>query len=67
MALTMTRFVSLLIVTVLFSSAAEARCEVDITDYVGWQIIYSGTVTGYLDENGQEEDSFEQGCSTLNT
>ena len=61
MALTMTRFVSLLIVTVLFSSAAEARCEVDITDYVGWQIIYSGTVTGYLDENGQEEDSFE-GC-----
>ncbi len=40
---------------------AVAGCEVDISDYVGWQIIYSGTVTGYVDENGKKEDSFE-GC-----
>ena len=40
---------------------AEAACEVDISDYVGWQIIYSGTVTGYIDEDGEEEDGFE-GC-----
>lgn len=38
-----------------------AGCEVDISDYVGWQIIYSGTVTGYIDENGKKEDDFE-GC-----
>lgn len=36
-------------------------CEVDISDYVGYQIIYSGTVTGYIDDNGQEQDSFK-GC-----
>ena len=61
MALTMTHFIPLLVATVLFSSTAKAGCEVDVSDYVGWQIIYSGTVTGYLDENGQEEDDFE-GC-----
>lgn len=36
-------------------------CEIDASDYVGWTIIYSGTVTGYIDENGNEESSFE-GC-----
>ena len=40
---------------------AEAGCEIDISDYVGWQIIYSGTVTGYIDENGKKEDDFD-GC-----
>ena len=38
-----------------------AGCDVDISDYVGWEIIYSGTVTGYIDDDGKEEDSFE-GC-----
>ena len=40
---------------------AEAGCEVDISDYVGWQIIYSGTVTGYIDEDGKKENDFK-GC-----
>jgi hypothetical protein len=31
-----------------------AGCDADISDYVGWQIIYSGTVTGYIDEDGNE-------------
>ena len=44
-----------------FYSTAEARCEVDVSDFVGWQIIYSGTVTGYINERGQEVDEFE-GC-----
>lgn len=45
----------------MFSSPAFAGCEVDISGYVGWQIIYSGTVTGYIDEDGVEQDDFE-GC-----
>ena len=28
---------------------------------VGWKVTYLGTVTGYIDENGKEEDGFE-GC-----
>ena len=43
------------------AAPAVAGCEVDISDYVGWTIIYSGTVTGYVDENGKKEDDFE-GC-----
>lgn len=43
------------------SNAALAGCEVDIADYVGWQIIYAGEVTGYIDEDGVEHDEFE-GC-----
>ena len=33
----------------------------DLDRYVGYQIIYSGTVTGYIDEDGKEQDDFE-GC-----
>ena len=36
-------------------------CDVDISDYVGWTIIYSGTVTGYVNDNGEKVDGFE-GC-----
>ena len=57
-------FVSVVLTLVaasVIASEAAARCEVDVSDYVGWQIIYSGTVTGYINDRGQEEDSFE-GC-----
>ena len=50
--------------TIIFSflfSSAYASCDIDISDYIGWEIIYSGTVTGYIDENGKKEDDFE-GC-----
>ena len=43
------------------NTAANARCEMDVSDYVGWQIIYAGTVTGYIDDRGVEKDDFE-GC-----
>lgn len=45
----------------VFAVPAQAGCEVDVSNYVGWQIIYSGTVTGYINEDGQKEDEFE-GC-----
>jgi len=38
-----------------------ASCEMDVTDYVGYQIVYSGTVTGYINDEGLEEEDFE-GC-----
>jgi len=47
--------------TGLLPYSSHARCEIDISDYVGWQVIYSGTVTGYVDEHGEEQDHFE-GC-----
>ena len=43
------------------TSKACSGCETDMSDYVGWKIIYSGTVTGYIDENGRQKDDFE-GC-----
>jgi hypothetical protein len=45
----------------LVNSGSVIACEMDISDYVGYQIIYSGTVTGYIDDNGQQQGSFE-GC-----
>lgn len=43
------------------ATSASAYCEVDVSDYVGYQIIHSGTVTGYVDDNGAQQDDFE-GC-----
>ena len=53
----------LLLVSFLFSAgAAQSRgCEVDISDYVGWGITFSGTITGYIDDDGQEINKFK-GC-----
>lgn len=41
-----------------FSTVVSA---VDLSSYVGYQIIYEGTVTGYIDDKGKEHDEFE-GC-----
>ena len=46
---------------VMISSYCFADCIDDLSDYVGWEIIYSGTITGYIDDDGNEEDDFE-GC-----
>lgn len=48
-------------VIALSVSVANADCEIDLTDYVGWKIIYAGTVTGYMDEEGETENRF-RGC-----
>lgn len=57
----MKRILSALTLSAVLASPAWSGCEVDISDYVGWQIIHSGTVTGYIDDNGVKQDSFE-GC-----
>ena len=49
---------SVAISAVLVAGQAEA---VDLSSYVGYTIVHSGTVTGYIDDNGQEQSSFE-GC-----
>lgn len=49
----------LTIFTLLSFNYVYAIC--DISNLVGWTIIYSGKVTGYIDENGNEQESFE-GC-----
>lgn len=50
-----------LFIVLCCAQTAQAECEIDVSDYVGWQIAYSGTVTGYIDDSGNEETSFE-GC-----
>ena len=44
-----------------FPLAAQGGCRLNIADYVGWQIIYHGAVTGAVDLSGKSE-SF-QGCA----
>ena len=51
----------LLLSGLVVSVKSYARCMLDVSDYVGWQIIYEGTVTGYVDEEGKEVDVFD-GC-----
>ena len=43
------------------SSSTLASCKVDVSRYVGWSIVHSGTVTGYIDDKGNEKDEFS-GC-----
>lgn len=42
-----------------FSVGAASAC--DFSRYVGWTITYSGNVTGYVEEDGETNTSFE-GC-----
>jgi hypothetical protein len=55
----MRRLIPLLLAFVTYESSAG--CEIDATDFVGWSIVYSGTITGYIDEEGEKKDDF-QGC-----
>ena len=51
----------LVLAATLLAGSANAGCEIHGSDYIGWEIIYSGQVTGYIDDNGREIDEFE-GC-----
>lgn len=59
--MTLERFLSGFACALTFSAQTVAACEVDISDYVGWQIIFEGTVTGHINDYGEMEDGFE-GC-----
>ena len=59
MKLKFSRHIFYILVVTLFASTAEAKC--DFSGNVGWTIIYSGTVTGYINEDGEKESSFK-GC-----
>ncbi len=41
--------------------AARGGCSMNIADYVGWQIVYHGAVTGAVDLSGRSETF--QGCA----
>ena len=52
----------LVVLLSLHAGAVAARgCSVDISGYVGWKIIQSGTITGYIDDNGMKTIGFK-GC-----
>lgn len=56
------KFTCRIMVGLLFLwSGVAVACRLDASRYVGWTIIYSGTVTGYIDEHGRHESAFE-GC-----
>lgn len=40
---------------------AFADTASDLAEYVGWEIIHAGRVTGFIEENGKRSDDFE-GC-----
>lgn len=52
---------STIIMLLLMNSSFIFACNVDISNYVGYTIIYSGTVTGYIDEEGEQQNDF-RGC-----
>tara|TARA_B100000749_G_C18261203_1_gene396450 strand:- start:83 stop:454 length:372 start_codon:yes stop_codon:yes gene_type:complete len=47
--------------TIVLILPASAGCRLDVSKYVGWTIVYDGTVTGYIDPDGSRSDDFE-GC-----
>ena len=49
------------LLTTVPAAPAQAGCEADLSRYVGWEIVYVGKVTGYIDDDGEEENTF-QGC-----
>ncbi|SFI67483.1 hypothetical protein [Albimonas pacifica] len=59
----MRRILFALMGLVLSSSplAAQGGCTLNVADYVGWQIIYSGALTGTVDLSGRSETF--QGCA----
>lgn len=51
----------ILLFSCLLISFTKTAYSCDFGQYVGYEIIYQGVVTGYIDENGYEKDDFE-GC-----
>ena len=47
------------LVTILFARGVEADC--DFSGMTGWTVYYSGTVTGYIDDDDEQEIGF-RGC-----
>lgn len=47
----------------IFSSLTPVLADTasDLAEYVGWEIIHAGRVTGFIEENGKRSDDFE-GC-----
>lgn len=41
---------------------AVVGCEVDVSRYVGWEILSAGRVTGYVDDDGTTVDNYFKGC-----
>ncbi|MDF2233055.1 hypothetical protein P2H44_10880 [Albimonas sp. CAU 1670] len=42
------------------SAAAPSGCRMNVAEFVGWQIIYRGTLSGTVDPSGRSETF--QGC-----
>ncbi|MCY4445420.1 MAG: hypothetical protein OXC02_03035 [Rhodobacteraceae bacterium] len=49
------------LIFLILAGAAKSGCEIDISEYVGWEIIYAGQITGYIDESGDIVNRF-RGC-----
>ncbi len=51
----------LTLIFLILAGAAKSGCKIDISEFVGWEIIYAGQITGYIDEAGEIADDFD-GC-----
>lgn len=54
-------FLAITVVLAIISGSAFADLADDLSDFVGWQVIHSGTVTGYINGDGEKSEDFE-GC-----
>ncbi len=43
-------------------AASAAGCDVDVSRYVGWEILSAGRFTGYADDDGTTADDYFKGC-----
>lgn len=57
-----TRTVIPLTAILSWMAGAAVSCEVDVSRYVGWEILSAGRVTGYVDDDGTTVDNYFKGC-----
>lgn len=51
----------LLAMSIAGFAAGATACEIDFSDFLDYEFVFEGEVTGYVDDNGDEKDSF-YGC-----
>ena len=51
----------LLAMSMAGSATAASACKMDFSDFLDYEFVFEGEVTGYVDENGEDQDSF-YGC-----
>ena len=57
----MVRNAILLAMSIAGFATGAAACEIDFSDFLDYEFVFEGEVTGYIDDHGEEKESF-YGC-----